>query len=200
MRELTYTVRFNRLTKLSRSMGRKAFPRAWWAKWLVLAIYLCVLIAFTVYTDAIFDFLASIGMPRSILPYGYFVLIAMAFAVFMLGFFLIRKSLVKEARARVNFDLAVHLVQDGDGIHIATDNIEYYLKWPGISQLLIEPDGVVISHGALFWLIPNTAFANPADRLGFIRDVYARLNDRARSISESHLRLLLEGDRGAKAT
>src|SRR6185503_18588807 len=99
--------------------------------------------------------------------------------VFFLCLRLTKKSQARYLKQRANFDLVARLVQDGNGIRIGTETIEYYLKWAGISQLLIEPDGVVLSHGTLFWLIPDAAFASPAERLGFIRDVYGRLSDAA---------------------
>jgi hypothetical protein len=65
--------------------------------------------------------------------------------------------------------------------------------------LLIEPDGIVVSHGALFWLIPDVAFASPAERLEFISEIYGRLSNRARSISEHQIRPVLESAKALKA-
>jgi hypothetical protein len=52
-------------------------------------------------------------------------------------------------------------------------------------------NGVVVSHGALFFLVPDSAFADADDRLAFIREVYSQLSDKARSISEKHVRAAL---------
>jgi hypothetical protein len=48
----------------------------------------------------------------------------------------------------------------GDGIVIANDTTigsPYLMR--GISQLLLVHDGVVVSHGALFFLVRDAAFA-----------------------------------------
>jgi hypothetical protein len=64
--------------------------------------------------------------------------------------------------------------------------------------MLIERDGIVVSHGNLFFLIPDRAFANPAERLSFIRDVYGRLSESARTLSEKFVRpALAAGEKGA---
>jgi len=61
-------------------------------------------------------------------------------------------------------------------------------------------DGVVVSHGALFFIVPDAAFAGAGDRLAFIREVYSRLSDNARSISEKHVRAALsQGEQPAAA-
>ena len=57
--------------------------------------------------------------------------------------------------------------------------------------IFLDRDGVIVSHGNLFFLIPDRAFANPEDRLAFIQDVYDHLGERARSISEKHVGALL---------
>jgi hypothetical protein len=90
------------------------------------------------------------------------------------------------------------LIQDDGGIHIVSSAIDYYIKWAGITRLFIEPDGVVITHGILFWFVPDNAFPSPADRLGFVRDVYSRLSDEARAISEGEIKPLLEREDSAK--
>lgn len=109
MRELSYEVPFKRLTKLSRSMGRKALPRMWWARWVILVLYFSALIGFIVFDKELTRLMIRLGLPSGLLPYMPFVLIGAAFALFILGFGLIRKSAVREAKARANFDLAIHL-------------------------------------------------------------------------------------------
>jgi hypothetical protein len=90
------------------------------------------------------------------------------------------------------FNETIKLTQDDGGLRFATEEVEHYLKWRGISQLLLEPDGVVVSHGNLFFLIPNQAFANTGGRVAFIRDVYDRLGERARSMSYRYVSSLLK--------
>jgi hypothetical protein len=84
---------------------------------------------------------------------------------------------------------------DDSGLSFAADDIEHYLKWPAISQLRLERDGVVISHGNLFYFVPDAAFANMEERLAFIRHVYGRLSEKARSISEKYIRASLEHEK-----
>ena len=193
MRELTYKVPFDRLTKLSRSLGRKAIAGIWWKTSLLLALFVAVVIFLLTYIQTVTAFMASIGIPSGARPYGFYVALAVVSVLFMVSSRMIRRTQVGETKARVDFDQTIHLVQDDGGIRIGTEDIEFYLKWSGISQLLLEPDGVVISHGNLFWLILDTAFASPSERLDFIRDVYNRLSDRARAISEKQLRPVLGG-------
>jgi hypothetical protein len=60
-----------------------------------------------------------------------------------------------------------------------------------LSREEVVHDSVVVSHGALFFLVPNIAFADASDRLAFIREVHGRLSDKARAISEKHVRAAL---------
>ncbi len=187
MRELTYKVPFRRLGKLGRSMGRKAYSGVWWARWLLLVAFFAVLFALSAFEDSLAGILAPFGI-----SYSLNVLLVVTVLAALTGMFLIRKYQRRQVKDRVDFDQSVRLVQEENGIRIATGQIEYYLKWPGISQILIEHDGVVLSHGSLFWLVPDTAFASPAERLGFIRDVYDRLEEKARAASERHVRPVLK--------
>jgi hypothetical protein len=107
----------------------------------------------------------------------------------------------KQVKSLVDFDqnITVRLTTDEGGLRIAQEAIEYYLKWQGISQMLVEHDGVVIgSHGILFFLVPDAAFADAGQRLAFIRDVYGRLGDKARSASDKYIRPMLDGGANKK--
>jgi hypothetical protein len=57
--------------------------------------------------------------------------------------------------------------------------------------MLMERDGVVVSHGNLFFLVPDSAFVDTQERNGFVRDVFGRLGEEARSRSESSVRPVL---------
>ena len=94
-------------------------------------------------------------------------------------------------KRRATFNATIRMVEEDSGLRFLTEEVEYYLKWRGISQMLLDHDGVVVSHGNLFFLIPDRAFASPEDRVLFIRQVYGRLGERARSISERHLSAVL---------
>jgi hypothetical protein len=184
-RELSYRLPFARLAKLSRTASRKGYPLVWWLTWLWIGVFLAVMIAISLFADDIRDAFD----PLDLGPYVLLVAVALAF---MAGMFALRRLRIAEVQKRATFNETIKLTQDEGGLRFATDEVEHYLKWRGISQLLLEPDGVVVSHGNLFFLIPNQAFASTDDRAAFIRDVYDRLGERARSISYRYVSVLLK--------
>ena len=182
-RELTYYVPFERLIKLSRSAGRKLYPSVQWLTWLLVALMIPVLAFIYAFSDEISDVAEDDGI-----PFGAELLFIIVALTFVGGILLLRRYRLRLMRTRANFDQVVRLKQDDGGLHVITDDIEYYLKWQGLTQMLLERDGVVVSHGSLFFLIPDKAFASAAERLSFIRDVYGRLSESAKALSEKHLR------------
>ena len=193
-RELTYHVPFERMMKLSRSAGRKVYPRVRWLAWLWVALLIPVLAFLYAYGDEIRDVADDEGIPFA--TELAFILVGL---IFFAGLRLLRRYHVRLMKSRANFDQIVRLKQDDGGLHLVTDDIEFYLKWQGLTQMLLERDGVVVSHGHLFFLIPDSAFANPAERLAFVRDVYGHLSESARAISEKHVRAAL-GEGGQRAS
>jgi hypothetical protein len=183
--ELSYRLPFARLAKLSRTASRKGYPLVWWLTWLWIGVFLAVMIAISLFADDIRDAFD----PLDLGPYVLLVAVALAF---MAGMFALRRLRIAKVQKRATFNETIKLTQDEGGLRFATDEVEHYLKWRGISQLLLEPDGVVVSHGNLFFLIPNQAFASTDDRAAFIRDVYDRLGERARSISYRYVSVLLK--------
>jgi O-antigen ligase len=163
-RELSYRLPFARLAKLSRTASRKGYPLVWWLTWLWIGVFLAVMIAISLFADDIRDAFD----PLDLGPYVLLVAVALAF---MAGMFALRRLRIAKVQKRATFNETIKLTQDEGGLRFATDEVEHYLKWRGISQLLLEPDGVVVSHGNLFFLIPNQAFASTDDRAAFIRDV-----------------------------
>jgi len=194
-RELTYHVPFERLIKLGRSAGRKVYPTIQWLVWLWVALLIAAWAFLYAFSEEINDMAEDEGI-----PFAAEMLIIAVGLVFVVGLLLLRRYRVRLMKNRANFDQIVRLKQDDDGLHIITDDIEYYVKWRGLTQMLLERDGIVVSHGSLFFLIPDRAFAGPAERLAFIRDVYGRLSESARAISEKHLRsVLAENEKRASA-
>lgn len=188
-RELTYQVPFERLRKLGRRSGRKAFPNLWLLRWALLAVFLGLLILMGFFEDAVERWQASLGLPPLTALVGLLVVyVAIAFGL--------RRYAVEETKARADFQSNIRLLKDDGGVHIATDEIEYYLKWRGISQMLMEPDGVVLSHASLFFLVPDAAFQNAEERNAFVREIYGRLSPEAQARSEKNLHAIL----GAAAT
>lgn len=183
-RELTYEVPFERLMKVSRAMRRQAFPAAWTGYWLWLAAFaaaFCVLIFFG---EPVERWLQSIGLPGP-------TLVVLLLVVFIGGLVVLRRQTRRQIKARADFDSTVRLRQDDGGVRIATADIEYYVKWRGISQLLLGCGGMAISHGSLLFFIPDTAFRDQAERDAFIREVYGRMSPAARERSEKRLAVLL---------
>lgn len=88
-------------------------------------------------------------------------------------------------KERATFNATIRLAQDEGGLRFATEEIEYYLKW-------LDHDGVIVSHGNLFLLVSDRAFVSPEDRLGFICELYGRLGERARAISDKHVGAVLK--------
>ena len=184
-RELSYQVPFKRLRKVGRLVCRKAFP-IWQLMGLLLAIYFAGIFGLIAFSNTLNQWLAAVGIPHGTdLLFGSLVVLTLA------SIWGLCRLQVNRFKVRVNFDQIVRLTQDDSGLRFATDDTEFYFKWRGISQLLLVRDGVVVSHGALFFIVPDTAFAGASDRLAFIREVYSRLSDHARSISEKHVRAAL---------
>ena len=193
-RELSYQVPFKQLRKVGRLVCRKAFPTTQ-LFWLLLALYLAAIIGLVVFGQTLDRWFATIGV-----RYGVELLFVTLVLLALTGLWGLRRLHFRKVKARVDFDQVVRLIQDDNGLLFATEDTEFYFKWRGISQLLLVRDGVVVSHGALFFIVPDAAFAGAGDRLAFIREVYSRLSDNARSISEKHVRAALsQGEQPAAA-
>ena len=181
-RELTYHVPFERLVKLSRSAGYKMNPHIRWLRWLLIVLAIAALAFLYAYGDEISDVAGDEGI-----PFATELAAITVFLVFALGLWLLRRYQMRLMKDRINFDQIVRLNQDDGGVRLSTDGVEYYLKWQGVTQMLLERDGVVLSHGNLFFLVPNSAFASPEERLSFIREIYGHLSEQARAISQKHV-------------
>ena len=181
-RELQYHMPFERLVKLGRSAGRKAFSSSWYSVWWLLGGYVVLFGLLSVFEDRLEQ---AVGIPAWV---WMFLLVLGLIG----GLFLLRRRGRAQAKERANYDGSVSLQQDTGGLRFATTDIEYYVKWAGISQIFLEHDGVVVSHGSMFFLVPDTAFSGEAERNAFIRDVYGRLSDIARERSEKFIRPVLD--------
>lgn len=184
-RELTYQMPFARLLKLSRSASRKAFAVSWRLVWLLIASYLAGLALVIVFARPIDNWLAQYGLP-DLTP---IVSLLIAFGI---GFWLLRRYGQRQAKNRADYDSVVRFREDPEGLRFATTQVEYFIKWHGISQMLLEPDGVVFSHGNLFFLVPTEAFSSISERDTLVRDVFGRLSEVARARSEKFIRPVLD--------
>lgn len=179
-RELTYQVPFDRLRKLGRRSGRKAYPYLWAIRWGLLAVFLAALFLMAQFDEAVQRWQTSLGLP----PLTALITLLV---VYIGVIYVMRRIGVRETKARADFQSDIRLRRDDGGIRIATDEIEYYLKWRGISQMFMEHDGVVLSHGNLFFLVPDGAFNDKAERDAFIGDVFVRLGPEAQGRSRTAL-------------
>jgi hypothetical protein len=185
-RELTYRLSFDRVNEVGISLIRRISGNLRWAMPLLAAAYFLVLAVNFFYFNEIFFGSADAG-----LPFAGSLLIVLSFLIFLRGLLAIEAARGRRLRERADFEQPTDLTQDDGGLRFATDQIEHYLKWHGMTQMWLEPDGVVVSSGALAMLIPNTAFSDAAARLAFIRDVYARLSEQAKARSERDMRIAL---------
>jgi hypothetical protein len=190
-RELTYHVPFERLVQLSRSAGRKIYPRTRWMVWVMIAVVISIFDFLYAFGDEIRDVAEDDGI-----PFATELAFIAVFLAFIVGLRLLRRYQLRLMKNRYNFDQVVRLNRDDGGVRLSTDGVEYYLKWQGVTQMLLERDGVVLSHANLFFLVPDTAFASPEERLSFIREIYGHLSEKARAISEKHIQPAL-GPAGA---
>ena len=180
---------FERLTKLGRTAARKAYATTWYTTWGALAAYLLAMVALYVFDDAITAWQRYLLLPW----YSTFVLVAL---VFIAALWLLRRYRRQQMKDRADFDSEVRFKKDVGGLRFATAEIEYFIKWSGIAQVFLEPDGVVISHGNLFFLIPDRVFVSGSERNDLIRDIYAQMDDKARARSERQLRPILDAPSG----
>jgi hypothetical protein len=185
-RELTYHVPFERLVKLSRSAGRKNYPHIRWLVWLLIAMAFAVFAFLYAFGDEIREVAEDDGI-----PFATELAFIAVFVAFIVGVRLLRRYQLRLMKKRFDFDDTVRLNQDDGGLRLSTDGVEYYLKWRGLTQMLLERDGIVLSHANLFFLVPNTAFASAEERLSFIREIYGHLSEKARAISEKHIQPVL---------
>jgi hypothetical protein len=183
--ELTYQMSWLRLARLDRSIAFRASPTLHLLIVLLMVWMIATLVSVGFLADALDRWMLNFGI-----PYG-----TMLYSISWLpGFLLVRwlaRNVIKR-RLGVDFNQTVRLTKDDGGLRFVTDAIEYYLKWQGISQMLMQSDGVLVSHGDLFWLVPDAAFPDKGTRLAFIREVYGHLTDEARSISENSIRPMLD--------
>ena len=193
MVELTYKLSLDRLTRFQYAMqarSRRITLRTSRGRWTVYLLSMGLVTGMLMAMDPVTAAIASV-FGSSNASMGYFGLLALLIVLSIVGRKWMERRERMRAEERYNYDEAISLKQHERGIHIGTDAIEYDLKWRGIEQMLLEPDGIVLGHGQMFWLIPDSAFPSPAARRTFVRDVYGRMSDEARAASAANIKLLL---------
>jgi hypothetical protein len=184
--ELTYSIPYERRAAVIRAAAQITHRDLLILQWLSIPVLAGVASALYSYRDALNQWAAQAGLPVALsLP----VLIGMA--VLIEWYWGLRKLHARRARKLSNFDPQIRMAQDEGGVRFTTSQIEYYVKWEGITQLLLAGGGILLNHGNLFCFVPNDAFENADERQAFIRDVYSRLSEEARALSKPHLRYVL---------
>jgi hypothetical protein len=185
---VTYTMPYARLRRLSRKGTRRSYPRVWYFTWGWIALYLAIFLLVAIFPESFSANVASLarllGVSFATADLLFFALMLLVFAV---GLILNKRRFRAQHAARVDFDSSITLGPSPGGLHLAGAQIEYTLKWPGIHELLCEPDGIVIVCGGLFFLVPDQAFATVAARNAFLDYVAAHLTPEARTRSETEL-------------
>lgn len=187
-RELVYQLSLERHLQLCKTGARKTFPACIWCRFIPVLMLLAYGGMFALNIFGVLDRLGFSEGQKAAFNIGLLVVIpALAF----IGLRAIRARNVEEMKHRVDYTDSTHLRVEADGLSFRSRSIDYLVKWPGISQMFLEPDGVVVAHGALLFLVPDTAFADHAERSAFVRDVFARMSDTAQRRSETFLQPLL---------
>jgi hypothetical protein len=118
----------------------------------------------------------------------------MPFAILLviaISFLYMKKVTTKWDKSRVDFDQNIKLTFEDEGLRIVGSEIEILLKWQGIHQLFVVHDGIVVLVGNLLFAVPNVAFPTLEEKRTFLQDVYSRLSEKARSLSEKEVRAAL---------
>src|SRR5262245_30764751 len=118
-RELSYHVPFERLTKLSRSAGRKVYGSVWWLAWLLIALMVPVLAFLDPFSEEIPDMAEGEGI-----SFGAELIFFIVVLFFLGAALLLRRYRVQLLKKRANFDQVVRMKQDDGGLHVITDDIE----------------------------------------------------------------------------
>lgn len=189
-RELTYSMPLARLLTVSRVASRKVYASSWLFVALIFAVYVAIFSLLMAYDRPIKAWLKSYGLP------GGITVIPIILAL-ILAFWWLRRRGLKQLKSRADFDSAVRFREEAEGLRFATSEIEYFVRWTGIAQLLlIENHGLIVSHGNLFFLIPNEAFQSLQERNDLALRSLAKLSDAARERSEKFVKPVLDASNG----
>jgi hypothetical protein len=174
-----------RLSKLGRKILRRGYRGIWGGYVALFAAYVAYLAIWIIFDREILRALMGLGLPRDLAGLVPLVLLIVALVT---GLMIMRKAFRRQLGQRIDFDAQCHLTLHGEGVHIARRDIEYLLKWNGINLLFREPDGFVLMHGALGFLVPDAAFPDEAERDTFFRTVFQHMDPHAQSRSQKEVR------------
>jgi hypothetical protein len=178
-REWNYEVSRERLAGVGRETSRKLYGGIWGNRRLYWGVFLLAGAVAAYNSVELGAWLAKTGIPVSQNHILGLVLLFIVVALWEL-----RRLRVAHARGQADSGPAVHLIKDDGGLRFASKAMECYLKWEGIDRIVLERDGVVISCAGMAWFVADAAFRDVAERRVFIQEVYGRLGERARVLSE----------------
>ncbi len=190
--KLTYELPYARMRKLGRKANRKIFGdiQIIFLAWTLVFVLLFLSMEFwpTYAYKALSAITESLGLP----PESSTLLIYIILFLYLLGFALLIWATRRRVQKHVDFHDSVTLTTQDSGVCIETSSIAHLLKWKGIDEIFIEPDGPVLRSGVFFFLIPNKAFAGDAQRSAFLSNVLRHIGPDARERSERNLANVLQ--------
>jgi Zn-dependent protease with chaperone function len=188
--ELTYKLPYEQAAKLCRVGRRKAFTTIRVIFWGLVGIIFAMGIVLSLYGHELNKWMSSIGMPFGV---SYMLPFAILLAV-VISYVYMKKITTKQAKSRVDFDQSIKLTFEDEGLRIVGSEIEFLIKWLGIHQLFVVRDGIVVLAGNMLFAVPNIAFPTLEEKRNFLQDVYSRLSEKARSLSEKEVRAVIGHD------
>ena len=185
--KLSYKVPYARIIKLSRSANRHTFRDIWLMSWALRLFFIAFALAIIAWPERAAEYLYMFNKAVGLPPEETWLPMFGIVGAFIGGLFALRHLQRKRLQQRVDFDETIHLTAEERGVRFESSTLDYFLKWAGIREIYMEPDGPVLAHGTFYFLIPNDAFASEQQRVGFLRHILARLEPEAREKSERQL-------------
>lgn len=185
--ELTYKLPYEQVVKLCRTGRRKTFKATRRIFLVLIAIAAAIGIAFSLFLDALNKWMENTGIQLELVD--MIIIIALLFGIS--NYFVMKKIMTTQVKSRVDYSQDFKLFFEDNGLRIVTTEIEYLVKWQGIHQLFVVRDGIMVLAGNLLFAVPNVAFPTLEEKRTFLQDVYSRLSEKARSLSEKEVRAVI---------
>lgn len=186
---VTYLLPQSRLRRVARRGMRRSFSGFFVLTWVWIAVYIAALASFSVFSDEIVRFLRRTVVPMGVsVDAAVGILMAGLVAIFVAGLIFQRRLFRRELEQRINTTNEVVLAPIAGGVRIGSEAIEHHLRWAAIDQVLIEPDGLALVHGALFFFVPAAAFPSDQAFQAFRDYIIANMKPAALERSRKELR------------
>lgn len=197
-RELTYTVPFDRLARVACSTQRKICGTCRVCLLASLLAGVAVVLS-TFLNHAIVESLVEAGLSKAYAQVTSIAAIVGSFICLAASFNLTQRRCVATLTQRNPAIAPTRLRVDEVGLWFLMEPADYHVKWVGIDQIYLEPDGIVIiSYGGLSYFIPDAAFDTTVKRNQFARWLYSQISQRAQERSSDDLKLVLGALDGAE--